>query len=54
MTYVEKQKIKKIVKKVAFWGVVVYLLLNVSVGVKDVTVLGNCFSIAFDKWDMMC
>ena len=53
MTYAEKQKMKRIIKKVAFWGVVVYLLLNASVGVKDVTVCGNCFSIAFDKWDMM-
>lgn len=52
MTYAEKQRIKHIIKKVIFWGVIVYFVLNVAVGNK-VTICGGCVSIAFDKWDMM-
>ena len=52
MTYAEKQKIKRIVKRVVFWGAVLFLLLNVSIGSKIEMVRG-CISIAFDKWDMM-
>lgn len=52
LTYVQKQKTKKIIKYICIIAAIIMLYLNVSVSFNLFGSYG-CISVVYDKWDMM-